>query len=932
MTASRGELEAETIIRKAYADGTKELDLSALRLTELPRDVGQLYWIKVLKLSNNLLESVPQEIRRLNDLEVIDLNNNHFVEFPEPILNFRKLTQLHLNGNRIEEIPMTIANLSSLTRLDLTANRLKKLPDTFNLLRNMQELGLGGNLLDKWPMQLSLLPNLRELYLWGQSFNMPDDIGAFSHLKLLSWSNSMLTALPRSLCQLSELEELLLNDNQLTTLPEAIGQLKKLQTLELRSNALASLPSSIRALRALATLDLRGNDSLDIPPEILEGTVDDILQFYFAKKSQPTRRLGEAKILIVGQAGTGKSSLVRRLVDNSFDSHNSMTEGIAINKCVLHRSETTSERSLFRQGLDYSSHLDDNSIRVNIWDFGGQEIMHATHQFFLTKRSLYLLVLDARKSENDGNLHYWLKMIQSYGGDSPIIIIINKSEPPHYLDLNENRLKLDYAPNLIAFARVSCSTGQGIRELHHLIAAQIAAIPHVDDRVPASYFIVKEQLELNADDYIDYAAYERICLENGLENQRDREVLLRFLHDLGSVLNFNDRESPYRLRDTNVLKPEWVTRGVYDILLKSRTYMQEDGIFNLIHMKELLDSKRYPADKHEFIIGMMMAFELCYEVSAQRGQLLIPEQLSRNEPYFDWPTIEALNFQYHYNVLPEGIILRFMVRMRDYFPQRPTCWRSGVVVEIEGCKALVRSDSQAGRMYISVLGKGFSRRRALAVIRAKFREIHISIPRIQVQEKVPLPGQPHIVGDYKHLLKLEEIGDTEYLPEGASNKVNVADLLEGVETMEERSQRRGRESEGLQSSPNSGVPSTPAPRSDDSGDRLHHRWRATGQLIAAGFFGVMFLLLMLIVATAIPNPTDFQINVFRVILAVTAGAFGAIVPGFLELEIKHNQVLWLRAGGALALFLIIYWWNPPTLAKQHSMPQPASPASIQPKT
>jgi len=32
------------------------------------------------------------------------------------------------------------------------------------------------------------------------------------------------------------------------------------------------------------------------------------------------------------------------------------------------------------------------SRSVNIWDFGGQEIYHATHQFFLTHRSLYLLL------------------------------------------------------------------------------------------------------------------------------------------------------------------------------------------------------------------------------------------------------------------------------------------------------------------------------------------------------------------------------------------------------------------------------------------------------------------------------------------------------------------------------------------------------------
>ena len=44
--------------------------------------------------------------------------------------------------------------------------------------------------------------------------------------------------------------------------------------------------------------------------------------------------------------------------------------------------------------------------------------MHATHQFFLTKRSLYLVVLNAREGETRGRLDYWLKIIDSFGGDS----------------------------------------------------------------------------------------------------------------------------------------------------------------------------------------------------------------------------------------------------------------------------------------------------------------------------------------------------------------------------------------------------------------------------------------------------------------------------------------------------------------------------------
>ena len=41
--------------------------------------------------------------------------------------------------------------------------------------------------------------------------------------------------------------------------------------------------------------------------------------------------------------------------------------------------------------------------------------MHATHQFFLTKRSLYLLVLDSRLTQEENRVEYWLKIIQSFG-------------------------------------------------------------------------------------------------------------------------------------------------------------------------------------------------------------------------------------------------------------------------------------------------------------------------------------------------------------------------------------------------------------------------------------------------------------------------------------------------------------------------------------
>jgi hypothetical protein len=87
---------------------------------------------------------------------------------------------------------------------------------------------------------------------------------------------------------------------------------------------------------------------------------------------------------------------------------------------------------------------------------------------------------------------------------------------------------------------------------------------------------------------------------------------------------------------------------------------------------------------------------------------------------------------------------------------------------------------------------------------------------------------------------------------------------------------------------------------------------ALWEKITATVGGAGFLIALLVIAVLIPEPTDFQIFVFRLILAVAAGAFGSVIPGFLAVdgEVKKFSI---RAGGALALFVIVYFLNPPAL-------------------
>lgn len=86
-------------------------------------------------------------------------------------------------------------------------------------------------------------------------------------------------------------------------------------------------------------------------------------------------------------------------------------------------------------------------------------------------------------------------------------------------------------------------------------------------------------------------------------------------------------------------------------------------------------------------------------------------------------------------------------------------------------------------------------------------------------------------------------------------------------------------------------------------------WETHWQSLAAVGFGLVFVVVMLIIAIFIPHPSPFQLLVFRVVLSLAAAGIGAIIPGFLRVNVKT----WVRAGGAMALFIVVYFWNPPAL-------------------
>jgi internalin A len=548
-----------------------------------------------------------------------------------------------------------------------------------------------------------------------------------------------------------------------------IAQLKNLKKFDISNNKIIKI---LKPIEYLVTIDHFNfsNNPLSIPPEILhKNEPEKILNYLLQLYRTQFRPLHEAKVLLVGQGSVGKTSLKKQLIYNQFDQNESQTHGLKVEPWTIN--------------------INENKIRLNVWDFGGQEIYHATHQFFLTKRSLYLLVCNCRTSEEENRLEYWLKLIETFGDQSPVIIVGNKKDEQPF-DINRKAL-LEKYPNIKAILETSCLNGQGIDELHTAITQEIKQLKDVYNPLPLPWFEVKEQLEAMTEDFISYSNYIGICVTRKIPEEENQEQLIDLLHRLGLVLSF--RNHPI-LQSTNVLNPDWVTQGIYALLSDEILKTQKKGIFGASELTRILDNQRYPEKRHHFLIELMKEFQLCFKLN-ESEQYLIPGLLPKEEPENTDLGQNCLEFQYHYRILPESIISRFIVLNHEKIYEQ-TYWRSGVILfnqeASEICNlACIKADFEDKKIFITINRREQTRRLFLALIRDTFQKIHHTFANLEVSEWVPVPDYPnHPPLDYQELIGLEKMGETE-LPIGKLGiKVNIRQLLNGYESIESRQKQR----------------------------------------------------------------------------------------------------------------------------------------------
>jgi internalin A len=128
--------------------------------------------------------------------------------------------------------------------------------------------------------------------------------------------------------------------------------------------------------------------------------------------------------MVLGNGRVGKTQICRRLRGEDYDPEVESTHGIMVSNASLLQL------------------IGDELTRLQLWDFGGQDIYHGTHALFMRTRAIFLLVWApemevAAEHEYRGMifrnypLPYWLDYVRHLSGtDSPVVIVQARCDRP----------------------------------------------------------------------------------------------------------------------------------------------------------------------------------------------------------------------------------------------------------------------------------------------------------------------------------------------------------------------------------------------------------------------------------------------------------------------------------------------------------------------
>jgi internalin A len=190
----------------------------------------------------------------------------------------------------------------------------------------------------------------------------------------------------------------------------------------------------------------------------------------------------------------------------------------------------------------------------------------------------------------------------------------------------------------------------------------------------------------------------------------------------------------------------------------------------------------------------MQEFKLCFTIDCHPPKFLIPAILPKDEPQNTRLPDDILEFQYHYRILPNSIISRFIVNTSDYIHAQ-TYWRSGVMLHYPESGevyniARIKADTEDKKIFIAISGRKETRREFLAIIRKELNKIHKNFSNLDITEWVTIHEHPKIEPlNYQDLLIAEDVGETTVFVPKLRKRIEIDKLLDGYASKQARQEQ-----------------------------------------------------------------------------------------------------------------------------------------------
>ena len=730
------------------------LNLHGNHLTEFPLEILNLPSLTDLDLGNNQLSNYFSKLHSSGwkfsskNLKVLNLSLNGFDFLPNFCLD--QLNSLDLSSNKLVSIEepslinlhQSLVKKNSFESLDISHNPLVKFPKiVFKLFSHLKRINLSSIGLNTIPPQIENLQQLASLNLSANILDhLPDEFYLLSSLKYLNLSNNQLTSLSLEISKLSKLVELNLENNKLFALTAGVGNLASLTYLNINNNYVKHIPGTIGYLEKLRYSAKfyfqQQNVKLLTPPLELvnnshgEGGLDDIFNF-LQSLLQGERKSARMKVMVVGQENVGKTTLIRCLkaynrnkklnkssqahLDKSLKStglESLSTDGIDVG-CISYTKKNASKNNI----------NDDNredTVELNIWDFAGQEIYYTTHQFFLSERSVYIIVWNIAKAEEESRIEYWLNSIKSRAKSAPIIIVATHSDHPkatkEYIRnsleaITEKYQKKEFKA-IEKIVPVSCSNLSGIPELYRDILDVVESQECMGESIPNSYLeldkLIKEEASKRFPPIVswdEFCSLTKIC--SIIQQESHIRTVCNLLHHYGSLVYYNEKG----LSDMIILSPQWIM-DLMSTIITTKHNIIKNGLLAHVNLPQLWRSPHFPEHLHQSFLVLLQKFEIIYYLktsftfsqgeikpnnqlaepsksSIYEGYSLIPSLLPEDKPshlidkkwsIFPGPNEKQFSRVYKFHFIPSGFISRLLVRLL-HFAEASVIWRYGMLIE-----------------------------------------------------------------------------------------------------------------------------------------------------------------------------------------------------------------------------------------------------------